>query len=70
MGLMLPAGATFMSFFAARQPLRHSRKSPDDSSAQALEGPMLETLNDVTKAGPLGMLPVAFIGGMLFARRR
>jgi hypothetical protein len=27
-------------------------------------------LKDVTKAAPLGMLAVAFIGGMLFARRR
>jgi hypothetical protein len=30
----------------------------------------LEMLKDVTKAAPLGMLAVAFIGGMLFARRR
>ena len=29
-----------------------------------------EMLKDVTKAAPLGMLAVAFIGGMLFARRR
>jgi hypothetical protein len=27
-------------------------------------------LKDVTKAAPLGMLAVAFIGGILFARRR
>ncbi|WP_398467877.1 hypothetical protein [Tardiphaga sp.] len=30
----------------------------------------VEMLKDVTKAAPLGMLAVAFIGGMLFARRR
>lgn len=30
----------------------------------------LEMLKDVTQAAPLGMLAVAFIGGMLFARRR
>lgn len=30
----------------------------------------LEMLMDVTKAAPLGMLAVAFIGGILFARRR
>ncbi|WP_441277245.1 hypothetical protein AB7783_07220 [Tardiphaga sp. 172_B4_N1_3] len=30
----------------------------------------VEMLKDMTKAAPLGMLAVAFIGGMLFARRR
>jgi GTP1/Obg family GTP-binding protein len=30
----------------------------------------VEILKDMTKAAPLGMLAVAFIGGMLFARRR
>ncbi|KZD21343.1 hypothetical protein [Tardiphaga robiniae] len=30
----------------------------------------LEMLKDITKAAPLGMLAIAFIGGMLFARRR
>jgi hypothetical protein len=30
----------------------------------------LGILKDVTKAAPLGMLAVAFVGGMLFARRR
>jgi len=30
----------------------------------------VDMLTDVTKAAPLGMLAVAFISGMLFARRR
>lgn len=30
----------------------------------------VEMLKDVTKAAPLAMLAVAFVGGMLFARRR
>ncbi|MBI5131590.1 MAG: hypothetical protein HZA66_19295 [Rhodopseudomonas palustris] len=30
----------------------------------------VQMLKDVTKAAPLGMLAVAFIGGMIFARRR
>jgi hypothetical protein len=30
----------------------------------------VEMLKSMTKAAPLGMLAVAFIGGMLFARRR
>ena len=30
----------------------------------------IEMLKDMTKAAPLGMLAVAFIGGMLFARCR
>jgi hypothetical protein len=30
----------------------------------------LDMLKDVTKAAPLGMLAVAFISGMVFARRR
>lgn len=30
----------------------------------------LEMLKDVTKAAPLAMLAVAFVSGMIFARRR
>jgi hypothetical protein len=30
----------------------------------------LTMLADMTKAAPLGMLAIAFLGGMLFARRR
>jgi hypothetical protein len=46
---------------------RHLKDKVDAAKRQETYVGMLK---DVTKAAPLGMLAVAFIGGMLFARRR
>jgi hypothetical protein len=45
---------------------RHFKDKIDAKQPQAY----IELLKDVTKSAPLGMLAVAFIGGMLFARPR
>lgn len=47
--------------------VQHLREKLDAAKRQEN---YLQMLKDVTKAAPLGMLAVAFVSGVIFARRR